>query len=494
MLYQSTRNNKLRIRSYEAILKGISDDGGLFVPTETPLLENVDNLIGSSYCDCAKFVLSKFLPDFSAKELSACIRGAYGDLKFESESVAPVRLLDRQQSVLELWHGPTCAFKDMALQILPRLLVKCMEKSQCDQKILILVATSGDTGKAALEGFKDVKNTKILVFYPSDGVSKMQKLQMITQEGSNVRVCGIDGNFDDAQSGVKRIFNSPDMKKALDDSGYSFSSANSINWGRLVPQIVYYVYSYLQLVDNGTIRPGGGFNVCVPTGNFGNILAAYYAKKMGIPIKKLICASNRNDVLTEFLNTGVYNKRREFYNTISPSMDILVSSNLERLIFDLSGYDDEYVQSLYKSLSNRGYFEVHGSILDRLRSLFACGSSTDDETRQTIRNTFVEFGYLMDPHTSVAENVYRKYRNDTGDITHTLIVSTASPYKFPASVLSALDGGIGSGDEFELIRELSAETDTDIPARLWSLRNKPVRFERVVKKTDMDAEVLACLR
>ena len=495
MEYQSTRNNKIRILSHEAILRGISDDGGLFVPSEMPALTDVEDLIGASYGECAKKVLSLYLTDFSSAELGECIRGAYGNNKFGSKDVAPLHRMDDSHSVLELWHGPTCAFKDMALQILPRLLTKSMAKeSGKDGKVMILVATSGDTGKAALEGFKNVENTKILVFYPSEGVSNMQKLQMMTQEGNNVHVCGISGNFDDAQNGVKRIFNSADMINNAAANGYSFSSANSINWGRLVPQIVYYVYAYAKMLENGDALPSDGINVCVPTGNFGNILAAYYAKRMGLPIRKLICASNKNDVLTQFLTTGVYNRKRDFYTTYSPSMDILISSNLERLIFDVSDYDSEYVAHLYKKLASKGEFKVEGKVFERIKETFACGSCDDATTLETIKTVHSKFGYLLDPHSAVAENVYLNYRRSNGDYRPTVVASTASPYKFPECVLKALGEYDASLDEFALLDKLSAVTNTQIPNKLSALKEKRVRFDKVVKTAQMDEEVMRAMQ
>ncbi len=491
MQYQSTRNNQLRLDAHQAILKGISDDGGLFVPNETPLFQDLEAYVGCTYYQCAKMVFSMFLPDFTKEELRSCILGAYGYNKFGSKTVAPVVDLEKGHGVLELWHGPTCAVKDMALQILPRFLTCSMAKANADEKVLILVATSGDTGKAALEGFKNVKNTRILVFYPSEGVSNMQKLQMMTQEGNNVRVCGIEGNFDDAQTGVKRIFNSEEMKLAVKQNGYAFSSANSINWGRLLPQIVYYVYAYLQMRQKGTLRENEGFNVTVPTGNFGDILAAYYARKMGLPIKRLVCASNCNDVLTEFFKSGVYNRKRPFHTTISPSMDILISSNLERLLFDMSGFDDEYVCSLYQSLSKKGYFEVKGDLFEDIRTVFYGGTCTDEETMKTIKTTFDRYHYVMDPHTAVAECVYQKFVDETGDVRPMLVVSTASPYKFPESVLKALGGYDETLGEFELLDKLSAMTDTEIPAGLAALKNKKIRFDTVVPVAKMDEEVRA---
>ncbi len=491
MYFISTRDASLKLPAKDAILQGISVDGGLFVPNELPTLGDINDYLNTDYRGRAKLILKKFLTDFTDEELDNCINSAYTSEKFGSDNIAPVVTLSESLSILELWHGPTCAFKDMALQILPHFLTASLKKHS-DKKALILVATSGDTGKAALEGFKDVPNTKILVFYPSEGVSNMQKLQMITQEGENVSVCGIKGNFDDAQTGVKAIFTSDEMKAFVDDNGYTFSSANSINWGRLVPQIVYYVSAYCDLVNAGKTDSGMGMNVCVPTGNFGNILAAYYAKKMGLPIKKLICASNINNILTDFINTGVYDRNREFFTTISPSMDILISSNLERLIFALSDGDSEYVKSLYESLAKTGRFEVSDRIKEKLRAQFAALFADEDKTKLAIKSTFDFYGYVPDTHTAVALSAYNDYFLDTRDLTHTVIASTASPYKFPTSVLEALQADIAD-DDFEQLSKLNEISQMPVPKQISELKGKHVRFNNICTPATMKETVKTML-
>ncbi len=495
MFYQSTRNKNLHLSSAEAISQGISSDGGLFIPSEIPTLSEADliALQSMSYPEKASFVLSKYLTDFTEAELKYCTEGAYNTKNFDSESIMELAHLFDGRYMLELWHGPTCAFKDMALQILPYLLTVSVRKLGIDKKVVILVATSGDTGKAALEGFKDVEGTSIMVFYPAHGVSAMQKLQMTTQEGSNVSVCAIDGNFDDAQTGVKKIFTDSEVLKKLNDGGMMFSSANSINWGRLVPQIVYYVSSYVELVKDGEINMGDKLNFCVPTGNFGNILAAYYAKMMGIPVGKLICASNSNNVLTDFIRTGVYNRNRKFYTTISPSMDILISSNIERLLFLLSGGDDEYIRSLYKDLSETGRFEVSDEIKSKLSEIFYADYCSDDETKSEIRSVFDKYSYTMDTHTAVASKVYESYVQATGDTTKTVIASTASPYKFSASVLGALGSETDGADEFEMVKLLENKCGVPAPESLASIKNKTVRFTNTVAPDKMSDAVLGFL-
>ncbi|MBO5858495.1 MAG: threonine synthase, partial [Clostridia bacterium] len=410
---------------------------------------------------------------------------------FSSEKVAPLVKLEDGTYILELFKGPTCAFKDMALQILPRLLTVASNKAAKGTEIVILVATSGDTGKAALEGFKDVENIRILVFYPSDGVSPMQKLQMCTQEGANVSVCAIEGNFDDAQSGVKKIFTDKSIGAKLADNGMAFSSANSINWGRLVPQIVYYFSAYCDLVADGEIKAGDAINVCVPTGNFGNILAAYYAKEMGLPIKKLICASNSNSVLTEFLTTGVYDKNREFFTTISPSMDILISSNLERLLYSMSG--SENVCAWMKSLAENGRYEVDAATLEAIKADFAAGCCDDEETKATIAEVFKSKDYLCDTHTAVAVKVYNDYKAASGDATPCVIASTASPFKFSAAVLEAVEGKNEALDEFEMVERLAEVTKKCCPEQLANLRDKAVRFDGCCSKDSMEQVVFDML-
>lgn len=485
MFYKSTRNEKLSVTSAKAIAQGISEEGGLFIPESIPSIseDELRGYVGKSYKDVAASVIKKYLTDFTDEEINYCVNGAYSGT-FDTDNVVTLANLDGLGYILELWHGPTCAFKDVALQILPYLLTTSVKKLGIDKNVVILVATSGDTGKAALEGFKDVDGTKIMVFYPDDGVSPMQKLQMVTQEGGNVSVCAIKGNFDDAQTGVKKIFTDPDVAKTLADNGLMFSSANSINWGRLLPQIVYYVYSYVNLIDKDEIAFGDRMNVVVPTGNFGNILAAYYAKNMGVPIGKLICASNSNNVLTDFIKTGVYDRNRQFYTTISPSMDILISSNLERLMYHMSG-SDKAVNKLYSELSSSGRFEVDADVKAKLDSEFYAGYCTDDETLETIRSAYDKYSYTIDTHTAVAYSVYEKYVEETGDKTPTVIASTASPYKFSASVLEALDKNTDGLDEFGLTEELHAASNMPIPNSLASLNGKPVRFEGSIEKEDM---------
>ena len=484
MKYNSTRNSTLSVDSAKAINDGISKDGGLFVPNEMPKLDKefFVRLSKMNYIDRAGEVLRLFLTDFTDEEIKACTKGAYAGT-FDNDCPAPLYRLNDNTSILELWHGPTCAFKDMALQILPYLLTTSSKKVADGQTTVILVATSGDTGKAALEGFKDVENTKIIVFYPVDGVSNAQKLQMMTQEGENVYVCAIKGNFDDAQTGVKKIFTNPDVAAKLAENGMAFSSANSINWGRLLPQIVYYISAYCDLIaEKGEVD---SYNVVVPTGNFGNILAAYYAKKMGAPINKLICASNSNKVLTDFIESGVYDRNRSFYTTISPSMDILISSNLERLIYDMSGCDSELISGYMAGLSADGKYEVNDKIKAELNANFVGGYATDDETKAAINETYTTYNYLADTHTGVAIKVYNDYVKNTGDKTETVIVSTASPYKFSADVLDAVDSKSANHDGIKAMAILSEVTGTKIPTPLSGLDKRTVRFEDVCDSDDM---------
>lgn len=492
MNYVSTRDTSVKVSSAQAITRGISADGGLFVPESFPSvsLERIEQLSKLDYIGRAKAILSLYLTDFTEEELDSCVRGAY-ERGFSSEKVAPLAKLEDVVYILELFRGPTCAFKDMALQMLPHLLTVAGKKAADGTEIVILVATSGDTGKAALEGFKDVKNTRILVFYPEDGVSPMQKLQMCTQEGGNVAVCAIEGNFDDAQSGVKKIFTDKAIAERLAAEGMAFSSANSINWGRLAPQIVYYFSAYCDLVADGAIKNGDKINVVVPTGNFGNILAAYYAREMGLPIAKLICASNSNSVLTDFLTTGVYDRNREFFTTVSPSMDILISSNLERLLYSLAG--SEKVKGWMKQLAECGRYEVDADTLAKLRSLFAAGCCNDDETKATIAAAYKEKGYLCDTHTAVAVKVYYDYKTRTGDCAPAVIASTASPFKFSAAVLEAVEGGAEELDEFAMVARLAEVTGLECPEQLAGLRDKPVRFTGCCSKDKMEQTVFDML-
>jgi len=498
MQYISTRDESVNVKASVAIKKGISDEGGLFVPEEIPYinLKDIKNLKDKTYVERAVFILKKYLSDFLVKELTECALGAYDSKKFGGDNPAPVKKLNENMYVLELWHGPTCAFKDMALQILPYFLTFAIEKTGEKKEVVILVATSGDTGKAALEGFKDVKGTKISVFYPSDGVSDIQKLQMVTQSGKNVNIAGIKGNFDDAQNGVKAIFTDEEIKKAISKRGYVFSSANSINWGRLVPQIVYYFSAYCDMLASDEIKIGEEINICVPTGNFGNILAAYYAKKMGLPINKLICASNSNNVLTNFIKTGEYNKNREFYTTVSPSMDILISSNLERLLFDLTGGNSKKVSKWMKELKEKGEYNVGADIKKKINKIFWGAYCDDYYTKECIYKINKEYGYTVDTHTAVAIDVYNQYVNETGDNTKTVIASTASPFKFNQSVLSALgkDEEIEEMNDFALLDMLSEISGENIPEGLKNLKNAKIRFDKVIDKKNMVLEVMDFLK
>ena len=476
LLYNSTRNAEKKVTASEAILKGLADDGGLFVPEYIPKLDvTMDELKSMSYQETAYAVMKQFLTDFTEEELMHCINSAY-DSKFDTEVIAPlVKVGDTYH--LELFHGATIAFKDMALSILPHLLTTAAKKNDVTKDIVILTATSGDTGKAALAGFADVPGTKIIVFYPKGGVSRIQELQMVTQKGENTSVVAIHGNFDNAQSGVKAMFEDKELEKELSEAGYQFSSANSINIGRLVPQVVYYVYAYAKLLENEEIRSGEEINVTVPTGNFGNILAAYYAKQMGVPIAKLICASNENKVLFDFFQTGVYDRNREFILTSSPSMDILISSNLERLIYTIAGQDAQKNADLMAQLKEKGVYEITPEMREKLTD-FAGGFATEEECAATIRKTYERTGYVMDTHTSVAAAVCAQYRKDSGDEKKCLVASTASPYKFIHSVMTAIDEKYASADEFSLIDELSSISGTAIPKAVEEIRNADIRHRR----------------
>lgn len=494
MFYKSTRNSSVNVSSAQAIAQGISKDGGLFVPSELPkiTLDDVKTLGDMSYAQRAFFVFSKYLTDFTDAEIKYCVESAYNTNNFDSENIAELAHLFDGTYMLELWHGPTCAFKDMALQILPYLLTTSAKKLELNKKIVILVATSGDTGKAALEGFKDVPDTEIMVFYPDDGVSAMQKKQMTTQDGANVGVCAIKGNFDDAQNGVKAIFTNQEIADELEKNDMMFSSANSINWGRLAPQIIYYISSYAQLVKDGEINLGDKINIVVPTGNFGNILAGYYAKKMGIPVNKLICASNANNVLTDFITTGVYDRNRPFHTTISPSMDILISSNLERLLYHLSGEDDAQIREWFGALASTGKYEVSDAVKAVLKDEFYAGCCNDVETKACIKEIYEKYSYTCDTHTAVAVKVYQDYKTATGDETKTIIASTASPYKFSGSVLEAI-GIDTNSDEFELVEKLADASKIPVPASLAELKNKDVRFKEIIDKTEMKEFVFKSL-
>ena len=486
MKYISTRGNGEDLDSAEAIIRGLASDGGLFVPSRMPQLplSFIERFAKISYEERAEGILSLFLSDYSTEELVGCVERAYGGDKFDDERKAPLREAG-DFSVLELWHGPTSAFKYMALQLLPQLMSTALKKTGEEKEILILVATSGDTGKAALEGFRDVDQVRIMVFYPEGGVSRIQRLQMLTQKGRNVNVTAVRGNFDDAQNGVKVIFGDREFNDRLAKSGVKLSSANSINWGRLVPQIVYYFSAYADLLESGKIRPGDEVNFSVPTGNFGDILAAYYAKLVGLPVHRLICASNCNNVLTDFLKTGVYDRNREFRKTISPSMDILISSNLERLLYHVTE-QPEQVKRWMRELSETGTYDVGREVLSEIQKLFWAGWTDEDGTKQTIRRVFDAKQYALDTHTAVAWDVAEQYVRETGDRHPMVVVSTASPYKFNASVLEAMGENTAGMDEFQMLDRLKAKSGQPIPKGLDSLRNAAELHKDVCDKTAME--------
>ena len=487
LIYKSTRNDNETATASQAILKGLANNSGLFVPTEIPKLTvPVKKLAQMSYQEVAYEVMKLFLTDFTEEELKDCINHAYDD-KFDTPEIVPiVKVGDAYH--LQLFHGSTIAFKDMALSILPYLLVTAAKKNDVKNEIVILTATSGDTGKAALAGFADVPGTKIIVFYPKDGVSPIQEKQMVTQKGENTYVIGIKGNFDDAQTGVKKMFSDAVLAEEMDAAGYQFSSANSINIGRLVPQIVYYVYSYAKLAAEQVLADGDPMNVVVPTGNFGNILAAYYAKQMGIPIRKLICASNENKVLFDFFQTGIYDKNREFILTSSPSMDILISSNLERLIHKIAGSSADKCAELMQDLASEGKYTITDEMKANLAD-FVGVYTTEAETAEEIKKTYEETGYVMDTHTAVAAHGYDQYVADTADHTPAVIASTASPYKFTRSVMNAIDPAYDSQTDFELVDELSKISGTTVPNAIEEIRTAPVLHHTVCAKEEMLAEV-----
>ena len=466
-----------------AILKGLTDDGGLFVPDHIPALDkSLKELAGMRYQEIAYEVMKLYLTDFTEEELKGCMEKAY-DRKFDTEVIAPLAEVDNAY-FLELFQGATIAFKDMALSILPHLLTTSARKNHIRDEIVILTATSGDTGKAAMAGFADVEGTRIVVFYPKDGVSPIQEKQMVTQKGANTFVVGIRGNFDDAQTGVKKIFSDRQLAAEMAEQGFRLSSANSINIGRLVPQIVYYVYAYARLLSEGKLVEGEKINVVVPTGNFGNILAAFYAKNMGLPIGKLICASNDNKVLYDFFQTGVYDRNREFVLTSSPSMDILISSNLERLIYRIAGDDPEQNARLMAALGGQGRYEITEQMRDGLKD-FCGGYASEEETAATIRRIYKNYGYVIDPQTAVAASVFGKYTEKTGDETATVIASTASPFKFTRSVMNAIDGKYDSMTDFELVDELSGLANVAVPAAIEEIRNAPVLHDNICEVDEM---------
>lgn len=492
LLYKSTRNAEKTVTASQAILKGLAEDGGLFVPESIPKLDvTMEELKDMTYQETAYAVMKQFLTDFTEEELKHCIESAY-DQKFDTEVIAPlVKVGDTFH--LELFHGATIAFKDMALSILPHLLTTAAKKNHVTKDIVILTATSGDTGKAALAGFADVPGTKIIVFYPKDGVSKVQELQMVTQKGKNTFVVAIHGNFDNAQSGVKALFEDKALGEELDKDGYQFSSANSINIGRLVPQVVYYVYAYAKLLQNEEIQSGEQINVTVPTGNFGNILAAYYAKQMGVPIAKLICASNENKVLFDFFKTGKYDRNREFVLTSSPSMDILISSNLERLIYAIAGQDAKKNTELMEQLKTEGSYEITPEMKEKLND-FAGGYASEEETEAAIRETYRFTGYVMDTHTAVASRVCNVYRENSKDNKKALVISTASPYKFAKSVMTAIDGSYDAMDELALIDELEKISQTPVPKAIEEIRNAEILHTKECDADEMKKTVKEILR
>ncbi len=488
MRFQSTRSNeKIKYTSAQVIKQGLANDGGLFVPEAIPSLtkDDIASFCDLSYPELASTVLSMFLTDYSFNELLEDAGKAYSQDSFDGD-ICPLKKVDDNTYSLELWHGPTCAFKDMALQIMPRLLSRALVKTNEEKTALVLVATSGDTGKAALEGYKNVDGIKIAVFYPENGVSSVQKLQMVTQDGNNVDVCAVEGNFDDIQTGVKRIFSDEEFAKEISDKGYFFSSANSINFGRLAPQIVYYIHAYCELIKSKEIALGDNINVCVPTGNFGNILAAYIAKLMGLPIGKLICASNSNNILTDFLNSGVYDRNRDFYLTVSPSMDILISSNIERLLYMLAGA--EKTKAWMASLNETGCYKVDESTLEEIKDNFVGYFADEEKTFNTIKKTFDDSGYLIDTHTAVAFSALEDYRKETYDTTKTVIASTASPYKFAKDVCLAL--GHTPDDDLSALFDLSKLTNTSIPKPIDGLDTRKINFDTVKTPDTMHDEVM----
>lgn len=492
IVYKSTRDEKNKVSASQAILQGLASDGGLYVPTEMPKLHlNFEELATKSYQEVAKLILQAFLADFTAEEITACVEGAY-DEKFSNPTIAPV-VKKGDDSFLELFHGPTFAFKDLALSILPYLMTTAAKKNQIENEIVILTATSGDTGKAAMAGFADVPGTRIIVFYPEKGVSWIQEKQMVTQTGENTHVVAVKGNFDDAQTAVKEMFNDQALKAALAGNNQQFSSANSMNIGRLLPQIVYYVYTYAQLVQQGGIENGDLINVSVPTGNFGNILAAYYAKEIGVPIDRLICASNTNNVLTDFFQTGEYNRQREFHLTSSPSMDILVSSNLERLIYHLTGDNAVQTKALMEALSIEGKYQITPTMIEQLTDFFA-DFATETEVEQSIGKVFTQTKYTMDPHTAVAKTVADKFAATTATANKMVIVSTASPYKFPRTVVESIAGSKSTAGDFKLVQQLETLTGIPLPKEVKELESLPVRHTQVVAVDAMQTAVEGILK
>lgn len=490
MRYLSTRGGSA-VSAAEAIVRGICPLGGLYVPERFPALD-AETLVSEAenYHSIAAAVMEPYLEELPVSELQTMLTSAYGK-RFDTPAVTPLAPLDEHVSMLELWHGPTLAFKDIALQMLPHLMRFALRETGEERTIYILVATSGDTGKAALEGFRDMPGTKIQVFYPYGGVSRAQRLQMVTQEGGNVYVCAVRGNFDDAQTAVKRIFGSAEENAKVAAKGCRLSSANSINFGRLVPQIAYYFAAYAQLRAKGTVKAGEAINFCVPTGNFGDILAGYYAAKMGLPVNRFICASNRNNVLTDFFRTGNYDSRRPFYKSMSCSIDILVSSNLERLLYDASGHDPAKVQAWMKALSGDRHYTVGDALQEVLEKSFWASCCTEEDTLATIKAVFERSGYLMDPHTAVAQTAYERYAQETGDPTHTVVLSTANPFKFSSDVLRAFE--TPAEDDFINNERLSVLSGAAIPAAIAALKSKPELHNAVCALEDMPKRVLEVL-
>jgi len=493
--YISTRGESSPVSSAEAIKMGIAPDGGLFVPHKQPKAGSLEALINLSYPELARTIMAPYLESFSEAQIAESAQKAYNPQKFAAPDIAPLHQADEKRHFLELWHGPTCAFKDMALQVLPHLLRAAMMNTNETADALVLTATSGDTGTAALEGFRDVPGTRIIVFYPEEGVSETQKRQMITQEGKNVHVIAVKGNFDDAQNGVKAIFSHQGVREKVNARGYNFSSANSINWGRLVPQIVYYFRAYLDICRRGLINAPTPINFVVPTGNFGNILAAYYAMQMGLPVNRLICAANSNNVLTEFINTGSYDRRKNFVRTISPSMDILISSNLERLLFELTEQDAAKTSRWMEDLKETGNYTIDSKTAHALQEIFWSDYADDAETMATIRSIFDKHNYLIDTHTAVATAVFKKYLSATGDDTHTVIISTASPFKFNRSVAQSLleRQQVEGKSDFELLQTLEEKTGLPVPPGLKNLETKPILHHSTVNKDSMAEAVLEAL-
>ena len=488
-MYISSRGNYQPVPASTAIRLGMVPEGGLFAPEEIPVLGKlkIQSMAGQSYGEVAQTILEHFLDDFSPEEISDIIEKSYHQGNFDHPDIAPLVKLDRETFILELWHGPTAAFKDMALQIMPRLLTKSVEKTGSKEEVIIPVATSGDTGKAALEGFKNVPGVRVIVFYPDGGVSKVQELQMTTAEGNNVAVVAVKGNFDDCQTGVKELFADPELNRLLVSHNMVFSSANSINWGRLLPQIVYYFWAYAQLLKQGEISWADKINVVVPTGNFGNILACYYAYLMGLPVHKLICASNENKVLTDVINTGIYDRRRGFFKTISPSMDILISSNFERFLFEVSRHNGAKITQWYRDLNEKGYFQVEEEYQKRWQGFLLGDFASDWETMEVIKETFQDKAYLLDPHTGVGVKVYRNYAQKTGDKTKTIVDATANPYKFNKAVLEAIAGTEASEgkDEFAVLQELHRRSGMPIHRALKDLDQKKVKYKKVIEKDEI---------